>query len=475
MQSRKLKYVILGLFSLLFAQLCLATNYKQSDFRNYFGLAWTSNAEEILTYSKNVGHTHVMYQHGMERNPKAAGMTYYIETPEYGTYERTIDLRKKYPAEKIKMWESICAVAFPEKPFPENMATGWFFNDYVVSLQLDMQQKAVHERTIAKIMEKVQWLKQLNPKFKFGGFSWDVPQPYGDFNEHRDNKWFNHQVTLKHWTGSDSTPEHAGIKHDYKTYFEGYFEFYHSLMVAARKMNPDAKFVVEPFHMYKDWVSHYDSDFFKSKGDKAKDYIADFMWCEGHGTDFLDDSEVYASGLVKKSDVGSSCPHSLFEKDVRAVMGACARDGAWACFFGRYGGYDVSPRVKSIRDIPSHVKLGKLIPTWENLHNTPLSERSFDGAVYSSPTAYMSEDVYWAIQPQRNRIIAVFNNMKGEVKLPEGFKIKDVAFLDGLFTPCGLAGKKFVTIGSNSVKLADDSIKGWAFEINFEKIPENKQ
>lgn len=137
--------------------------YAPEDFRNYFGLAWNSTPTEILQYCKNVGHTCVMYKEGMERNPLSDGMTFVIETPEYAAYRRTIDLSKKYTKEEIAKIESLCAVAFPEKPFPQNMATGWFFNKNQVSMQLDMQQKAVHDIIIKRIFERVEKSKSATP------------------------------------------------------------------------------------------------------------------------------------------------------------------------------------------------------------------------------------------------------------------------------------------------------------------------
>ena len=49
------------------------------------------------------------------------------------------------------------------------------------SAQLNFQKKSVIDRTVKKIVERARAVTGKNPKFKFGGCSWDVPDPTGDF------------------------------------------------------------------------------------------------------------------------------------------------------------------------------------------------------------------------------------------------------------------------------------------------------
>ncbi len=450
--------------------------YSRGDFRNYFGLAWASSPEEILQYCQNVGHTHVMYKYGMEKDPRSNGITFYIETPEYSVYRRVVDLRKKYSPKEIESWESICAVAFPDKPFPRNMATGWFFDRYNVSLQLDMQQKKVHEIVTDRILDLVGKIVEKNPRFKFGGYSWDVPQPYGDFNQFVDKPGhFNRQTTLKHWTGYDGTPERPGIKHDYGTYFEGYFEFYRLLMEKTRAKYPGAKFIVEPYNIYNNWIRYFESDFMKSKGAGAKKYMADFIWSESGGLSFVNDANIFKSGQYSKCDIGNSSPSIFKEADMRAVAGAAAAVGSWTAFFGRYGGYDNAPYARSIRDIPARIKLGKLVPVWENLNNTPLSKRNFVGGIYKSPTAYMSEDAYWAIQPEKDRMVFVFITERGAVEVPDGWEIEKIYHLDGLFGECGAVPKGILKVDGNSIRPGGPYLSNWAFSAKLKKSENAKK
>lgn len=91
------------------------------------------------------------------------------------------------------------------------------------------------------------------------------------------------------------------------------------------------------------------------------------------------------------------------------------------------------PDFKSIRDVPARIKLVKALPVWENLNNTPLSERKWDGTVYESPTAGISRDVVYAMQPKTNKLFFVFNTPDGKVKVPNGYSVSRIYFTDGLF------------------------------------------
>lgn len=101
-------------------------NYSLDDYRNFFGLCWISNPDEILRYARQMGYKHVYYQGGMEKNPLSKGMYFVMESPEYSVYRRVIDISKKYPPEVVREWETTCSLISLDKPFPQNMATGWF-------------------------------------------------------------------------------------------------------------------------------------------------------------------------------------------------------------------------------------------------------------------------------------------------------------------------------------------------------------
>ena len=114
-----------------------------------------------------MGYRYVLYIPGMENFKESDGLMFVLETPEYMTYSRTIDTKKKYSKKQIEEWESICAMKDASKPFPKNMASGWFWDWWTAditgdnnqqyssfSLQLNFQKKSVIDRTVRRIFER---------------------------------------------------------------------------------------------------------------------------------------------------------------------------------------------------------------------------------------------------------------------------------------------------------------------------------
>ena len=79
------------------------------------------------------------------------------------------------------------------------------------------------------------------------------------------------------------------------------------------------------------------------------------------------------------------------------------------------------------------MKLNRAVAVWENLNGTPISKRKWDGVNYSSPTAEMTPDVIWAIQPETKKLFFVFLSDKGQVRIPEGYRVKEIYHVDGLW------------------------------------------
>lgn len=422
-------------------------NYSMDDYRNFFGLCWISSVDETLRYAKQMGYRHVYYKDGMEKHPLSKGMFFVMESPEYSVYRRTIDISKKYPPEVIREWETTCSLISLDKPFPQNMATGWFVPPHHFTATLDLQQEKVIEDITNKIIEKVKKIQMANLDFKFSGFAWDVPQPQGDFwSEHKTKKMDNgSQVTLAYWTGKDASVKHPDVTHEYATYSEGHFEFYRRLFEKARKINPDAKWIVEPYSVYNDWMRYMDWDFMKSKGDKRAEYMPDLICSEGNGTEFVDNPKNFENGLLDKTRVASTTPNVFDDETLRKIAGAAASNGAWTGWFGRPGGTGNNPSYRTIKDIPARMKLNRAVAVWENLNGTPISKRKWDGKTYSSPTAFMDKNGLGALQPQTQKFFFVFNSDKAKVPIPAGYAITAIYFTDGLF-------KEFTNNEMNSFK-----------------------
>lgn len=71
------------------------TRYGLDDYRNYYGSWAATSPKESLQFAKNMGYRYVLYMPGMENFRESDGLWFVFETPEYMTYSRTIDARKK--------------------------------------------------------------------------------------------------------------------------------------------------------------------------------------------------------------------------------------------------------------------------------------------------------------------------------------------------------------------------------------------
>ena len=133
--------------------------------------------------------------------------------------------------------------------------------------------------------------------------------------------------------------------------------------------------------------------------------------------------------------MGSSTPNISDTGRMLAESVAAATNGSWTAWYGRAGGTANSPNYRHMREIPARLKLFKAVPTWENLNNTPVSERKWDAEKksYDSPTAHMGEDCVWGKHPRDDKMFLVFLSPKAEARLPKGKRVKAVYATDGLF------------------------------------------
>ena len=412
-------------------------NYTLDDYRNFFGICWRGPAQDNIDYARQMGYAYVFYQWGMEDCKGLDGLKFYLQSPEYMTYPCGININKKYTPEEIKEIETVCALKDASKPFPQNIATGWFSPPNRFTAVLDFQQKKVINRTVDRIFKRIERIEKRAKNFKFAGIAWDVPQAEGDFWSERKGAPMNNgrQVTIKYWTGTDSASKHPDVVHDFPTHKLGHYEFYRTLFERTRKeVNPDAKFIVEPYAVYNGWVRDIEKDLLQTKGlEETKKYLADLVCAEGGGTDFATDPRNTASGLYEKNQLSSSSPNIYDELSARKVAALAAVNGAWTHWFGRPGATGNMPDYKGIRDVPARLKLARAIAVWENLNNTPLSMRTWDGKTYSSPTAFMDKDGLGALQPERKKFFFVFNTQKAKIPIPEGYEIESIFFTDSLF------------------------------------------
>ena len=450
---------------------------KLDDFRNFFGLCWIGNGHDTLAYARQMGYKHVYYQWGMERDPLSEGMFFVIESPEYRVYPRVVNINKKYTPEERKWFELNCSLIAPEKPFPQNMATGWFFPPDKFTATLDLQQERVIEEITNKVIADTKKIEKNGRNFKFSGYAWDVPQPFGDFySEHPTKKMDNgRQVTLAHWTGKDASVKHPDVTQEYATYSEGHFEFYRRLFEKARKqINPEAKWIVEPASVYNDWMRYMEWPFMKAKGDGRKNYMPDLVATECTETEFIIDKRNFESGLIDMAHVGTTTPDVFDDATLRLIAATAATHGSWTGWFGRPGGTGNNPGYRTINDMPARLKLNRAVAVWENLNHTPISQRKWDGTNYSSPTAGMTPEVIWALQPQTGKLFFVFLSEDGKFEIPAGYKVDNIYHTDGLFRELEPVRKNIVAVRKNRIVQRAPYISGVGFVAHLKKIDSEK-
>jgi hypothetical protein len=436
------------------------------EFRNFYGIAWNGTPSENLAYARQMGYHYVFYQKGMEDDTASSGLFFYLESPEYSVYPRRLETNRAYSEEEIGFFELNYALMNGTKPFPGNIARGWFFNSYAFTPQLDLQQQRVIDWAVDSIIQHVKAIEARNPAFRFGGYAWDVPQPPGDFYDTIQHP--GRQRTLAFWTGGDFGVRHPQVTHEYETYSDGRIAFYKQLYKKTRQHYPHARFIMEPYKVYEDWV-----EWIENRPD-AREVMPDMLVQEKDGVEFTDDERIFQSGLITREFVGSTTPNIFGEEANRTTAAIAAINGSWFSWYGRFGGTGDMPHYRSVRDVPQRIRLVRMLANWENLHGIPLSDRSWDGTVYSSPKAYVSPDVIYLTQPGTNKMFVLFLTEKGQVNLPGPAEEAIIFRTDDMFMESGNGADDF-EINSNVLRIGSSDKLGKAYIILYSGQQQGKQ
>ena len=422
----------------------VAVEGELPEYRNFFGVSFVGQPSELLSYAKQMGYNYVFYRAGMQNEPLSDNMYFYLESPEYNTYSRMLNTKKSYNTTEIDFYENYCTLK-NNGLFPGDMASGWFTSDTTFSVELDFQQKKVITWAIDKVLAQVKTIETANPRFHFGGFAWDVPDLTGDFWTGLQSNGLN-QSSLKYWTGGDFGAIKGVTVHDYPTYSDGRAEFYKALYAATRAKYPQAKFIHQPYSIWDQWIR-----VIKNRTD-AKEIMPDIMAQENASLDFLDDVRIYETGLIDKEHTCSAVT-TLTEVSNRSSAAKCAINKSWFNFFGSFGGSNSVPSYKNVSDVPRRLLLIKVLPNWENMNNTPITDRKWNGTVYQSPNAYASDSVISVLQPKTNKLFFVFLKVDGIITLPAGKIVKNIYRTDGVFRETTDGASDF-SIGNNTLKPA---------------------
>jgi len=441
----KFYFTALLFFCISFNQLSAQNIKKQKpEYRNFYGICWDRNVHQNLAYARQMGYDYVFYQRGMENDSLSNDLYFYIESPEFMVYQRYVYINKEYTENEISYFLNNSALKDTTSTFPYNIATGWFVvNGF--STQLDFQQKRVVLQTVDSILKLVEAIESKNPRFHFGGFAWDVPDLQGDFWNGQVNVKKGLPVGLSFWTGGDYSVGYRNTVHDYATHSDGTAEYYKLLFKKTRAKYPDMKTIVEPYSPYDQWIKTINK-----RGD-VKEIMPNIISQENRGTQFVDDSRIFESGLIDIEHLCSTAP-SLYSDSINRLVAAKASiNKAWFNWYGRFGGTGEMPSFKSVADVPARLKLIRVLPNWENLNNTAISERKWDGTVYQSPNAYASPNAISIIQPKTGKLFFVLLKQDGVINMPKGKIIKAIYGTDGLFCETQDVKADF-SISKNSIK-----------------------
>jgi hypothetical protein len=425
------------------------------DYRNFYGIVWVGDNDENLAYAKQMGYDYVFYHYGMSTHANSDSLRFYFETPQYDCYLREIDRSYPFTADEKEELSRFVALKDASLPFPENMARGWFSTPAFFSVEPDLQQQRVIDFLVDSILNRAAELERKERGFEFGGYAWDVPQLYGDFWDTIQTSGGD-QVTLAYWTGYDGGDKHPDVTHEYKTYSDGHAAFYKTLWKRTRERFPNARFIVEPWHPYDDYLKHIENR------PDAKELVPDLIVHEQGSIEFAVNKDVLKSGLVDYSKLGCTSPNIFTEADNRQVAGVAASKGSTFGWFGRFGGTGDMPEYTSVRDVPARLKLVRMIPNWDNMHQTPLEKRNWDGNVYSSPQSYISEHVIYSVQPRTNKLFVVFLTAPASVEIPDSYVSASVYQTDNLFIETSITTTA-IRIRGNTMSLLDASQTGRGF------------
>ncbi len=451
--TMKILWFVFFLFSHIFV---LSDIYAQTDWRNWYCIAWRDTPKNSIKYARQMGYDYIAaksyYVNTYKNNPDCAGLKYYIIDPYWDAYVytgipniyslgnnvqrgRLVDATKTYTQDQ-KNWYNKRMVWKSYDPFPYNLAPSIFpeLNPKRFTVVWDLQQRVVINELVEKIIKLFKSYENPNLPFTFMGYGLDVPRLNNEFRYLTSTGAV--RTTLAHWTKTDSGLLHDNITHEYATFTEGMYAFYKQLNNRMSQEFPDAKWFIEPARVY-DSTGYVSGDEWvysiKNRADKDE-LTPDMISQEGPGTDFIDNSSNFNSGVhITKDRVGCSQNSAVEEEMNRLIAGKAGDNGAWYNWFGRFGGSRTMPDFQSIADVYPRLKLIRCIPNWDNLNNVPLLNRSWNGSIYQSPKSYISSDVMYSYHPKTGKVFAVFLTTKGVIKLSTEEKVISVKRADDFF------------------------------------------
>ncbi|GAB60775.1 MAG: hypothetical protein DWB56_10525 [Candidatus Jettenia sp.] len=473
---------LLGFAFLLFSQIfSLSENaYANADikgYKNFYGIAWCGKPEEDIKYAKQMGYDYIAIHPSSalkdyQNNPDCSGLKFYLIDPCWypqvlSGYSRYIDTTKPI-SEKARDFYNQRMVWKSNDPFPSNLATGYHPSGASTKFSVlwDFQQQAVIDEVVEEIIRTAKMYEDPNLPFTFGGYIIDEPKLAGGFyrlNEKGDNE----PVPLSYWTGMDSGLVHGAITHDYATYTEGVAAFYKKLRTRMAEEFKNSKWIVRPTWLYNEvdnneWI-------YQIKDRADKDALIPDMLTQGsqQNANFVDDGNNFNSGIpITHDKVGNSQIGDFSEDKNRLFAAKAAINGAWYNWFGQFSSTKDTSDLQSITEVSPKLKLIRCLPNWDNLNNVPLTDRSWNGAMYQSTKSYASSDVIYSRHPKTGNLFAVFLTTNGAIKLGTDEKVTSVYRTDDFFIESE-DGTADVSITGSEIRLKNRNTvnKGYIFTV----------
>ena len=465
------------------------------NFYGYSGTGGVDGANEVANYAKQMGYysivvkdTYASLLNNYRTNQLFNGLYYIVNDPYYQkdcfkgvlgweTKNHRSFLRSAVatmPASDKAFYEGYMVWKSLTESFPDQINTGYRNNNNEIAVMWDFQQQRVIDYVVARSMEQFAAYDSGNNNFHFGGFVLDEPSLSGDFCVWNTSLNRLDYVNLQYminggtWNVNASSYLHSGITHEYSSYIEGRAQFMKTLISTMKATYPNAKFIGDPYDLYKVLPALNPAEYLwqiKDRADIAQ-LMPDMLLQERANTDFADSALPYTIPGFTKDISGIRQNSQVNEPENRLYAAKAAIQGSWYHFVRRLGGSGNMPNWMAITEIPASHKMIRIVPNWDNVNTIPLLSRSWNGSVYQSTNSYISSDIIYSRHWQTGKLFAVFLTTNGVINLNANEIVTSVQRTNGLFVESG-DGSADVTISGTTIRInsGTNTNKGYIFII----------
>lgn len=470
---------------------------RNDSWKNHYAISWRDTPSNSCKYAKQMGYEYVAlriyYTATQYRSfSECSGLKFYMADPQHWAlnslgFSPEIDTTKTY-SQAERDWYNQNMSWKSTDPFPQNLATGWWQDSATFAVVWDLQQQAVIDVLIER--ELALFRSYRDAGIAIAGYFMDIAKLTGDFDYWDGTK--NIPTDMTHWLGRDSTLLHSGITHEYATYSDGMAAYYKQLKSRVVQEFSDAKWIIEPWvlqyvtsptsiYVTDEWVEKT-----KSRADRFE-LLPDMLAQESSGTEFVDNSLIFNSGLpITKDMVASSQQEQVDDVNNRKHAAKAGINGAWYNWFGHFG---ARSGFNSIVDVYPRLKLIRVIPNWDNLRNIPLTLRSwnndsnnpiyqsYQNATKATPLSYFDQNIMYSRHWKNNKLFAVFNSNSTPIRIALNESIVSIKCVDDYFIETTDCSADFQVSSSATAKVitrisaaafptgADDQSKGVGYII----------